>query len=305
LPTPHYDAFVQDLDTSVRTAAFGWLKTQTRLLGDVLPRSILETGFDHVGERIPLVGPQGIFKPRLCRLPLSITTSPNSPYEDRFGYAGEILYKYRGQNPDHHENVGLRVAMAEQVPVIYFHGLVPGRYLAAWPVYIASDDPSSRTFTARADEPEPGTSGGYILGEEARRMYATRTVLQRIHQRAFRERVIAAYRTACAICHLRHQELLDAAHILPDAHPQGQPVIANGLALCKLHHAAFDWNLVGIRPDLVVEVRADVLDETDGPMLRYGLQAVHGGVLSVPRRPDYRPSRERLEERYQEFREAS
>jgi hypothetical protein len=35
-------------------------------------------------------------------------------------------------------------------------------------------------------------------------------------------------------------ELLDAAHILPDGHPKGEPVVPNGLALCKLHHAAFD-----------------------------------------------------------------
>jgi hypothetical protein len=31
---------------------------------------------------------------------------------------------------------------------------------------------------------------------------------------------------------------------------------------------------LGIRPDLVVEVRRDVLEETDGPMLKYGLQRI-------------------------------
>jgi len=41
--------------------------------------------------------------------------------------------------------------------------------------------------------------------------------------------------------------------------------VPNGLALCKIHHAAFDMNILGIRPDHVVEIRTDVLEERDGP----------------------------------------
>ncbi len=61
-------------------------------------------------------------------------------------------------------------------------------------------------------------------------------------------------------------------HILPDGHPKGEPIVPNGLAHCKLHHAAFDRHFLGIRPDLIIEVRRDIMDEADGPMLRYGLQ---------------------------------
>src|SRR3989304_615457 len=46
-----------------------------------------------------------------------------------------------------------------------------------------------------------------------------------MHQQEFRQE--------CAICRLRHEELLDAAHILPDGHPRGEPVVPNGLALCN------------------------------------------------------------------------
>ena len=59
---------------------------------------------------------------------------------------------------------------------------------------------------------------------------------------------------------------IDAAHILPDGHPRGEPVVQNGLALCKLHHAAFNRHVLGVRPDLTVELRPDVLREPDGPM---------------------------------------
>ena len=94
----------------------------------------------------------------------------------------------------------------------------------------------------------------------------TRLGKQRMHQREFRQRVRRAYREQCAICRLRHEELLDAAHILPDGHPRGEPVVPNGLALCKPHHAAFDRHVLGVRPDLTVELRPDVLREPDGPM---------------------------------------
>lgn len=74
------------------------------------------------------------------------------------------------------------------------------------------------------------------------------------------------------------------------------------MALCKIHHAAFDANILGIRPDHVVEIRADILDEVDGPMLRYGLQALHRSPLILPRRVADRPRTEFLELRYESFR---
>ncbi|MGD0407429.1 MAG: hypothetical protein ABSB34_00275 [Candidatus Limnocylindrales bacterium] len=64
-------------------AAFEWLREQLDLRGDVLPRALLEQGFVFEGGRVPLVGPQGIFKPRVCDLPLSITTIPGGEYADQ------------------------------------------------------------------------------------------------------------------------------------------------------------------------------------------------------------------------------
>jgi putative restriction endonuclease len=137
----------------------------------------------------------------------------------------------------------------------------------------------------------------------ARRQYVTATTRLRLHQRSFRDRVLRAYQERCAICRLRHQELLDAAHILPDGHPKGEPVIPNGLALCKLHHAAFDKNILGITPDLKVDLRLDILQEEDGPMLKWGLQHFQGTDLHVPRIKELRPDRGFLEERYALFRQ--
>jgi putative restriction endonuclease len=81
--------------------------------------------------------------------------------------------------------------------------------------------------------------------------------------------------------------------------------VPNGLAICKLHHAAFDRHILGVRPDLMVEVRLDILREVDGPMLKHGLQGFQGQRIIVPHAERLRPRREFLEERFTLFREAA
>jgi putative restriction endonuclease len=76
-----------------------------------------------------------------------------------------------------------------------------------------------------------------------------------------------------------------------------EPRVSNGLSPCKLHHAAFDNRFVTVDPDYRIVVRRDVLEEEDGPMLRHGLQELHGVAIELPRRGEWLPSREGLEER--------
>src|SRR5262249_10772873 len=280
---------MSSLDTQVRLRAFAFLEQQQKLYGDTLPRSVLEKGLDFDGTRVPLIGPQGIFKPAVLDLPLSFTTVPivegqPRPYEDEVGNDGLIRYRYRGTDPQHRDNIGLRRCMERQIPLIYLYGIVPGPYTAVWPVYIVADDPASLSFTVEVgDRTSIGiTDDTWVASDsQIKRAYATVATQRRLHQQSFRTRVIQAYRKCCAICRLRHEELLDAAHILPDGHPRGEPWVCNGLALCKLHHAAFDNNILGVRPDLVVEVRKDVLEEIDGPMLQHGLKECHEKRLIV------------------------
>lgn len=300
-------------DIVIRKEAFQWLESQVRIHGEVLPRSLLQQGFQFEGKQIRLLGPQGIFKSRHMELPISITTVPSGPYDDEFGYDGLLLYRYRGTDPSHRDNVGLRRAMKIGTPLIYFHRILPGKYLAAWPIFIIADNPSQLTFSVAVDEHETKrlvnlyeVHEGYQQQPEDvfRRSYATREFRQRLHQSSFRERVLRAYRDQCALCRLRHRELLDAAHILPDAEPGGKPLVSNGLSLCKLHHAAFDRYFVGVREDYVVEVRPDILNETDGPMLIHGLQNLHGTRIILPRLKELRPNIEFLNIRYERFRAA-
>ena len=103
------------------------------------------------------------------------------------------------------------------------------------------------------------------------------------------------------MCRLGHIQLLDAAHIIPDHDDRGLPLVSNGLALCKIHHSAYDANILGISADLLVHVREDILNEIDGPMLEHGLKRMQGLTIDVPRMLDYRPNSEFLSERFSRF----
>jgi putative restriction endonuclease len=230
------------------------------------------------------------------------------PYDDGFEESGFLRYRYRGEDPNHRDNAGLREVMRRHLPLIYFHGVAEGRYMACWPAYLVHDNPAALCFSVALDD-HALADAKIIRGETddslVRRTYVTALVRRRMHQQAFRERVLRAYREHCAVCRLRHSELLEAAHILPDTHERGEPLVSNGLALCSLHHAAFDSHILGVTPDLVVEIRSDILEESDGPMLIHGLQGFQGNRILVPRAEIHRPNRDFLAERYELFRKAS
>ena len=145
------------------------------------------------------------------------------------------------------------------------------------------------------DELEP-----VLVEDPIGRRYTYREVRVRIHQARFRARVIPAYRKRCAICRLREVRLLDAAHIVGDAESEGEPAISNGLSLCSIHHRAFDRDLVGVSPDLMVRLSPRLLDDQDGPMLDV-LKGFEGMTIEVPRRPEWRPNPIALASRFDRF----
>lgn len=297
---------VDEFDARVRAAAIAFVQREALRSGGVIAWRTLQVGVTVEGRPIPLVSMQGIFKPRVLELPLTLRTAaprPDQPPpydDDTTGY----LLRYAFQKDDaggRRQNALLRRVMDAGLPLIYLFGLEQGHYLPIAPVWIIDHDPLARMATL-SESP----AGLVSVGAEEPRRYAVRPIRTRVHQARFRHRVLTAYASSCALCRLRRPELVDAAHIVPDAEEAGVPVVANGLALCRIHHAAYDADLVGIRPDLGVEVNQEVLDEADGPMLRVGLQDLHGQRLAItPSRPADRPDPDRLEVRYARFRSAA
>ena len=84
----------------------------------------------------------------------------------------------------------------------------------------------------------------------------------------------------------------------------GQPVVPNGIPLSKIHHAAFDAQLIGIDPDYRVHVSDRLLSQKDGPFLEV-LKRLDRGELYLPTRLKDRPDRDRLALRYEIFKAAA
>jgi putative restriction endonuclease len=138
------------------------------------------------------------------------------------------------------------------------------------------------------------------------RRHALREVKARLHQASFRDAVLAAYDGRCAISKLPEPRLRDAAHIVIDGHEQlGQPVVSNGLPLTKLHHAAFDANLIGIDADLRIHVADRLLEIHDGPFLELGIKSIRNTQIVLPRRRADSPDMDRLALRFEQFRRAA
>jgi len=194
----------------------------------------------------------------------------------------------------------MRTALELGLPLLRFTKILPNWYAPTFPVYVVGDNPIAREFTLALDDVIRAIPSEQVMSP-LEKAYAARLVRQRVHQPAFRARIMLAYNRRCAVCVLKHVELLDAAHIIEDADDWGEPVVGNGLSLCKIHHAAYDRRLLGISPDYTVAINRGLLEEVDGPMLKHGLQEMDGRVLHVPEKRSDWPDRERLSKRFQGF----
>ena len=299
----------------MRVAAFECMRRLEEVY-DHLTAAQLKAGFLFEGERIPVINPRrGIFKPQQMRYLLSIKTVFPKPgakiwYDDQHKVHRQIFegdetidYAFMGQDPNAADNRWLREAFEKQIPIIYFLGIAPGRYLAMFPAFISGWDVTE--LKARITFGLPGQAALAAPENTLERRYALRAVKQRLHQASFREAVITAYNGRCALSGLPESLLLDAAHIVEDKDERfGQPVVPNGIPLSKIHHAAFDAHLIGIDPDYRLHVSPRLLAQQDGPMLE-ALKRLKGATIHLPGRLKDRPDRDRLALRFERFKSAA
>ena len=269
-----------DPDTALRQAALQRAWDLQQAFREVVPLKAIREGFIFAGERISFGSFQkGIHRAKEQQGPaaLSLTTAPakpgrDKPYDDVVDLdSGAIVYHYRVGSPDQPDNRALRAARELETPLIYFWGIDPGQYQ---------------------------------VSVDARR-YRLTQVAARYHQARFRRDVLRAYRDRCAVCSLRERQLVEASHIIRDTDPAGIAAVINGIALCAIHHLAYDRNLLGIDPAGVVHIGERLLREVDGPMLSSGIQGFHGAAILQPREPQSRPDPARLAVRFDEFEAAA
>lgn len=255
------------------------------------------------GLRMPLIDTsRGIRNPQEFDSTLSIVSASdggrNNPYDDAIDRGAAILRYSWAKGPiDAGDNRKLLAALETGTPIILFEKPLANLYVPVFPVYVIGVDHGSRHFIIDLDDSRLRTSVDVKLDKR----YVERVVRQRVHQPMFRARVLSAYSKRCAVCTLKYPELLDAAHIISDSDERGLPVVTNGMAMCKIHHAAYDQNFLGVSPDYVVHINGRLLADRDGPMLQFGLQAMNGKALELPSRRDDRPDRDYLAERFEQF----
>lgn len=255
--------------------------------------------FEIDGQRIALVGQRGIINPSIFDATLTVTSAAEGPYDDDFDENGILRYKFEAGDPRAGSNRKLLVALDTRTPIILFERPISNLYVPYVGAFLLKADFDAGHVEIAADatikaQVEAGMS-------EIERRYATVEVRRRVHQPLFRARVLSAYDRRCAICRLNHADLLDAAHIIPDAEEGGAAAVPNGLSLCKIHHAAYDRNLLGIDADYKVHIDEALLEEIDGPMLQHGLKEMHMTEITTPSSRANKPDKDKLAQRFELF----
>ncbi|MGV9662288.1 HNH endonuclease [Nocardia niigatensis] len=246
---------------------------------------------------------RGIRNPKDMLATLSILSDPKGKYADEELQDSLFAYAYR-EGSVNGDNKKLRAALDLDLPLLLLRKIADGVFVPVPRVYVVADDQENRQFLIALHDSLRLVENPLEL-QPLEREYVERVTKQRLHQPEFRGRVLRAYECRCAVCHLKHAKLLDAAHIIADGKPNGTPTVDNGLSLCKIHHAAYDENFLGITPDYQIRINQSLMDEIDGPMLRHGLQEMNGRQLFTPARGKDKPSSDRLAVRFAEFEAAS
>lgn len=300
-------------DNRINRYAFKRIRQLELMYGDDIPWHAIEKGFEINGEKIFLANKaRGIFKPKqLSRGLLSIkTTIPREGrvniYSDEESSKGYFRYSLQRGDVRTGGNKHLWEVYEDKSPFIYFYAVAPSVYKALWPCFVMAIYPEQlycevvvgNSMLLPEDKRIPET---YKVPKQLERAYRVAESRVRIHQAAFREQVLEAYGYQCAISTLPVPALLEAAHIIPDSDPEGDALVTNGIALSRIHHRAFDANLIGIDPTYKIHISGKLLDLDDGPLLEEGLKSYHGRKIYLPKNAKYFPDPERLDRRYSLF----
>lgn len=304
------------VEQEVRQAAFKRIHQLQLAYGDAIPWREIDKGFSFNGEQVRLANKaQGIFRPKqMSGAALSIkTTVPRTGrvniYNDGEVEDGFYRYSLMDGDPYTGSNAYLWRALQDRSPIIYLIGIAPGVYAVEWPCFVENIYPAQSggicdIFVGRQRVSVADSFGykvSYDIPDSIEKQYLIRESKARVHQAQFREAVINVYRERCAISGLPVKSLLEAAHIIPDAEGRGEATVNNGLSLSRIHHKAYDANLIGITPDFEIRVGHRLKEISDGPMLEVALQDIDGKRLILPQEEKHYPKRELLEIRFNEY----
>lgn len=131
---------------------------------------------------------------------------------------------------------------------------------------------------------------------QAARRYDLVQTMRAYRDARFQPAVLRAYRYRCAVCGWA-MKLVDAAHIIPVSCPESTDEVTNGLALCRLHHAAYDNGLLGVQSDYSIAINPQYLERLKSLKLEDGFEEFKSSLpdkIIVPVEREVRPSPKNL-----------
>lgn len=298
------------INDQIRAAAGLAMQAMIREKGDnVFTWAEIDRGFEIAGKKYHFATKAaGIFKPAEItdKAALSIRQARPSrasraiPYDDKELNDGVVIYQLQKEGQRSHYNAQLEAAYQRRLPLIFFRGLSDALYEAFYPVFVDEFSYQKGETQIVFDQPEsPIEELGSMLAEPTIK-YSYSIKRNRLHQKAFRERVLMAYGLRCAFTNLPLVDLLEAAHIIPDAEG-GSASVQNGIAMSTFHHTAYESNLMGIDPDGKIILSDKVRGTRDGPMFSHGLLGLDGKMMRFPSYAGHRPNQDFLAKKYAAF----
>ncbi|MDR6144345.1 putative restriction endonuclease [Sphingomonas sp. SORGH_AS870] len=143
-------------------------------------------------------------------------------------------------------------------------------------------------LTADPDTVDDDEVENIVSGPRKRALLMTWRLLR---DRKFSKKVLNAYHHGCAMCGVQ-LGLLDAAHILPVGHPDSTDRTRNGVALCALHHRAYDHSLVTFDETFDILVSVEGVAKLTASKRAGGEKGFRDALqakLTLPTVPGHRP----------------
>ena len=290
-------------------SAFKAVRKLQLIHGNEIPWREITKGFEYLGEKVFFASTaNGIFKPKeMAAGLLSIkTTAPKkgaiARYDDGQLENGAYKYAFENSASGNDRNHYLHHAYNNKSPFIYFHGVTPGVYQAIWPCFIQQINETECYVEVIAgnDNSIHEASTEYKVPTEVEAKYYSVRAKVRGHQAAFSQIVMNAYKEKCALTQLSIRQLLEAAHIVPDSE-NGPQSVNNGIVMSRIHHKAYDSNLLGIDGDCKIHIRDDIQIIDDGSFAKACFSELAGKKLWLPSNKKLRPNPDFLDLRFQEF----
>jgi putative restriction endonuclease len=296
--------------SELRAAAADAITNLVRQRGDILHWSEIARGFLVRGERVLFANQaRGIFKPAALNDGAALSIKSSRPsrvgrmavYEDELVEDGLLRYKLQGTDPHGADNLLLRQAAQQQVPLIYFSGLADSTYQVFFPVFVTAIDLGRMEALTAWKSGDVFTTGSDSVVDDPYRMLGKRTAVNRLHYARFRASVLCAYGFRCAFSGAPIGSLLTVGRILPDAESKGVAAVNNAICMSVLHHAAFEANLIGVDRRLKVHAGSLIDQPEHRTLKKLILDSVTNEEITVPRARSLRPDVDCLESRFALF----